>query len=544
MYAPADNTTPGLKLVAKHGPPENPKPLKDENSEQPFDPIKATFRDVTMSKLIGSWWRVFWRIYRLQGFKEAFRVIPIVWVIIKSVRGFSRYHAAEYERLKAAPEDGHDLEEAVLTSAQYEEYRQLGKWLCMQLHDLGPTFIKIGQTLSTRADLLPLPAMLELAVLQEQVAAFPNHIARATIARELGGEPEELYATFNNEPIAAASLSQAYRATLHDGREVVVKIQRPNLPQIIARDVQVLAAVTDEVMKYPSLCRHTDWPGVVEEFARTIFEEIDYIREGRNADVFRHNFRNFTQVCIPRIVWRLTGRRVLTIEYIPGSRITDLDALREQNLDPAEITSIGANFYLRQLLEDGFFHADPHPGNMRIMPDGRIGIFDFGMVGRISNDLKQHLVNAFLHTVQRDYRMLVDDFVGMGFLDESVDRDALFADLGPIIDARFAEGMTKVRFRKMLFDFSDVCYRYPFRLPTEFTYVMRALLTLEGVALSINPDFNFIDAALPFAHRIVLKNNGVLGQALLKEVFSEGRFNPGAAINLFKAAARLTAEFK
>jgi predicted unusual protein kinase regulating ubiquinone biosynthesis (AarF/ABC1/UbiB family) len=386
--------------------------------------------------------------------------------------------------------------------------------------------------------------MLELAVLQENVAPFPDQIARATIARELGGQPEELYATFDPKPIAAASLSQAYRATLHDGREVVVKIQRPNLPQLIARDVQVLAAVTDEVMKYPSLCRHTDWPGVVEEFARTIFEEIDYIREGRNADIFRHNFRNFTQVCIPRIVWRLTGRRVLTIEYIPGSRITDLQALKEQNLDPAEITSVGANFYLRQLLEDGFFHADPHPGNMRIMPDGRIGIFDFGMVGRISNDLKQHLVNAFLHTVQRDYRALVDDFVGMGFLDESVDREALFADLGPIIDARFAEGMTKVRFRKMLFDFSDVCYRYPFRLPTEFTYVMRALLTLEGVALSINPDFNFIDAALPFAHRIVLKNNGVLGQALLKEVFSEGRFNPGAALNLFKAAARLTAEFR
>ncbi len=543
MYAPADNTRPALTLVAKPGPHENPQPLKDENSGL-FDPIKATFRDVTMTKLIASWWRVFFRIYKLQGLREALRVLPIVWVIIKSVRGFSRYHAAEYERMKAAPEDSQDLEEAVLTSEQYEEYRLLGRWLCKQLHDLGPTFIKIGQTLSTRADLLPLPAMLELAVLQENVAPFPDQIARATIARELGGQPEELYATFDPKPIAAASLSQAYRATLHDGREVVVKIQRPNLPQLIARDVQVLAAVTDEVMKYPSLCRHTDWPGVVEEFARTIFEEIDYIREGRNADIFRHNFRNFTQVCIPRIVWRLTGRRVLTIEYIPGSRITDLQALKEQNLDPAEITSVGANFYLRQLLEDGFFHADPHPGNMRIMPDGRIGIFDFGMVGRISNDLKQHLVNAFLHTVQRDYRALVDDFVGMGFLDESVDRDALFADLGPIIDARFAEGMTKVRFRKMLFDFSDVCYRYPFRLPTEFTYVMRALLTLEGVALSINPDFNFIDAALPFAHRIVLKNNGVLGQALLKEVFSEGRFNPGAALNLFKAAARLTAEFR
>jgi predicted unusual protein kinase regulating ubiquinone biosynthesis (AarF/ABC1/UbiB family) len=462
-----------------------------------------------------------------------------VFVIIKSVRGFARYHAAEYAKTITLSND-QDSEEAALTNKEYEEYRLLGRWLCMKLHDLGPTFIKIGQTLSTRADLLPLPAMLELAMLQEQVGQFPTEIAREIIVRELGGEPEKLYASFDPTPIAAASLSQAYRAVLHDGREVVVKVQRPNLAMIIAHDVQILAAVADEVMTYPGLCKYTEWPGIVEEFAKTIFEEIDYIREGRNADTFRHNFRNFDKICIPRIVWKLTGRRVLTIEYVPGQRVTDLQALEEQGISPAEVTRIGATFYLRQLLEDGFFHADPHPGNMRVMPDGRIGIFDFGMVGRISNELKHHLVNAFMHVIQQDYKLLIDDFIGMGFLDASVDREGLYAALAPIIEARFAEGMTKVRFRKMLFDFSDVVYKYPFRLPTEFTFVMRALLTLEGVALTINPDFNFIDAALPFAHRIVMKNNGVLGQALFKEVFQDGRFNPHAALNLFKAAARLT----
>ena len=540
MYAPADNKKVRLTLVAKSTPEETngtkPAPLSN-NSESSFNPVQETFRDVSFKKLIASWWRVFWRIYKLQGFREALRVFPIVLMIIKTVQGFSRYHAAEYAKAKEA---GEDREEAALTSEEYEEYRVLGKWLCKKLHDLGPTFIKIGQTLSTRADLLPLPAMLELAVLQEQVEQFPTEIARQIIARELSGEPEKLYASFDSTPIAAASLSQAYRAVLHDGRDVVVKVQRPNLPLLIARDVQILAAVADEVMTYPSMCRHTDWPSIVEEFARTIFEEIDYIREGRNADTFRHNFRNFEKICIPRIIWRLTGRRVLTIEYVPGTRVTDLQALRDQNIDPEEVTRIGANFYLRQLLEDGFFHADPHPGNMRVMPDGRLGIFDFGMVGKISNDLKSHLVNAFMHVIQRDYKLLIDDFVGMGFLDATVDRDALYADLAPVVEARFAEGMTKVRFRKMLFDFSDVCYKYPFRLPTEFTFVMRALLTLEGVALTINPDFNFIDAALPFAHRIVMKNNGVLGQALFKEVFQDGRFNPHAAMSLFKAAARLT----
>lgn len=541
MYASADNEEVTLTLVAKSSTTGPTSLLSSKATESSFDPVKETFRDISTKKLIMSWWRVFWRIYKLQGFKNALRVFPIVFMIIKTVRGFARYHAAQFAKTSELPDD-HDCEEAALTNEEYEEYRLLGRWLCRKLHDLGPTFIKIGQTFSTRADLLPLPAMLELAVLQEQVAPFPTAIARQVIERELGGAPENLYASFNDVPIAAASLSQAYRAVLHDGREVVVKVQRPDLAQLIARDVQILAAVADEVMTYPSMCRHTDWPSIVEEFAHTIFDEIDYIREGRNADTFRHNFRNFNQICIPRIIWRLTGRRVLTIEYIEGVRVTDLAALREQNLEPEEVTRIGANFYLRQLLEDGFFHADPHPGNMRVMADGRIGIFDFGMVGRISGELKQHLVNAFMHVIQHEYRLLIDDFIGMGFLDASVDKEALYQDLAPVVEARFAEGMTKVRFRKMLFDFSDVVYKYPFRLPTEFTFVMRALLTLEGVALTINPDFNFIDAALPFAHRIILKNNGVLGQALFKEVFQDGRFNPQAALNLFKAAAKLTVQ--
>lgn len=537
MFRASDNGCATLKLEVKSGSKTGNHGIT--MSSEGFNPISEAFSDLSVGKVIASWWRVFWRIQRIQGYKAALRVIPIVWMIIYSVRGFSKHHTQEFERMKDRS-DNRDPEEIALTSEQYDELRILGRKLCKQLSDLGPTFIKIGQTLSTRADLVPLPAMLELSVLQENVESFPTELAKEIIARELGGVPEELYASFDSVPIAAASLSQAYRAVLKDGRDVVVKVQRPGLPNIIAADVQILAAVADEVMTYPSLCRHTDWPGVVDEFARTIFEEIDYIREGRNADRFRHNFRNIEHICIPRIVWRLTGRRVLTIEYIPGSRITDLEAIRDSEMTPDEITRIGADFYLRQLLEDGFFHADPHPGNMRLMPDGRIGIFDFGMVGRLTPELKQHLVSALVHVIQRDYRGLIDDFVGMGFLNSDVDREALFADLSPIVEARFAEGMNKVRFRKMLFDFSEVCYRYPFRLPTDFTYVMRALLTLEGVALSINPQFNFIDAAMPYAQRLLLKNNAIIGNAIVKEVFTEGKFNPHAAIKLFKAAAKLS----
>jgi predicted unusual protein kinase regulating ubiquinone biosynthesis (AarF/ABC1/UbiB family) len=513
---------------------------RQENQRNEFNPVRESFRDVTPVKLITSCWRAFWHIYALQGFSGAFRVIPIIWAIIVGVRGFARYHADEHERMEEQRKRGGDLEETILEGKEFEEYRRLGRWLRDRLYRLGPTFIKIGQTLSTRADLLPLPAMLELASLQEEVEPYPTDIARETIVRALGAPPEQLYAYFDPKPIAAASLSQAYRAVLHDGRDVVVKVQRPNLPITIARDVQILEAIADEVMRYPSLCRHTNWPGVVEEFARTTFEEIDYIREGRNADRFRHNFRNNTRIYIPRIVWRLTGRRVLTIEYVPGVRVTDVKTMEAMGIDRREVTRSGADFYLRQLLEDGFFHADPHPGNIRIMPDGRVGMFDFGMVGIVSPDLKRNLVNAFLHVVQRQYDLLVDDFIAMGFLPADVDRDSLTAELTPIVEARFAEGLNRVRFRKMLFDFSEVVWRFPFRLPTEFTYIMRALLTLEGVALTIDPEFNFIDSALPFAQRLMLKSSGqVFRQALLKEVFVAGRFNPGAAINLFKAATRL-----
>jgi predicted unusual protein kinase regulating ubiquinone biosynthesis (AarF/ABC1/UbiB family) len=312
---------------------------------------------------------------------------------------------------------------------------------------------------------------------------------------------------------------------------------------LIAADIQVLEAVANQLMLYPSLCRHTDWQGVVQEFRRTIFEEIDYIQEGRNADRFRYNFRHFPAVYIPRIIWRLTGRRVLTIEYVEGVRVDDFKAMKISGVKPEDITAIGAHFYLKQLLEDGFFHADPHPGNLRVMADGRVGIFDFGMVGKLAPAIRHHTVNAFFNVIEKKYRALVDDFVAMGFLHPSVDREALTSDLTPILEQRFSESMSRLRFRQIVFDFSEICWRYPFRLPTEFTYVMRALLTLEGVALIINPKFNFIESAVPYAERLLVRNNGGFSHVILKEVFKEGRFNKEAAVSLIKTAVKVRSKF-
>ncbi len=235
------------------------------------------FCDISARALITSTVIVLQRIYISQGIRGALRVIPIIWTLVWSVRGFARYHAAEHERMKRDDVGGTDPSEEAA-------YHKLGLWLRNRLHKLGPTFIKIGQTLSTRADLLPLPVMLELAKLQEDLEPFPNKVAPKTITAELGAPPDHLFRQWEAQPIAAASLCQAYKAVLFDGRHVVVKVQRPDLLQTINADVQILQAVAEQVMKFPSLCRHTDWPGIVSEFARTRSQGS----QSRTGTVFEH----------------------------------------------------------------------------------------------------------------------------------------------------------------------------------------------------------------------------------------------------------------
>jgi predicted unusual protein kinase regulating ubiquinone biosynthesis (AarF/ABC1/UbiB family) len=460
--------------------------------------------------------RVLWRTLKLQGLLAACRVLLILWVLYRASREFAKYHALDYEWLQTSDLSNLDTEERALNLTETDHYHKLGSWLRTWLTRLGPAFIKIGQMLATRADLLPLPVMLELAALQEDLLPFSENTARKIIIKELGAPPDTLFRRFDPVPIAAASLCQAYRAAIFDGQEVVVKVQRPNLEEIIRKDTQVLELIAQEANQFEHLARHTDWVGVVQEFRRATLEEIDYIQEGRNVNAFRHNFRKFDHIVIPRIIWSLTTKKILTSEYIAGAKINDKAALAAQKINPRKITTLGARFYLKQLFEDGVFHADPHPGNLRIMPGGTIGIFDFGMIGRISPKLKQHMTSALIHVVQGNYRELIDDFVEMGCLSQLCDRDALCQELTPILKLRFSEGLSRVRFRKLLFDFSELVYRYPFKLPVEFTYIMRALLMLEGIALSIDPGFNFLDVVAPFVEGQLTSLNWFI---TLKEVF-------------------------
>ncbi len=415
-------------------------------------------------------------------------------------------------------------------------------WLSRQLLRLGPTFIKIGQSISTRADLLPLAYIKELSKLQDSVPSFPRAEAMATIECQLGNTLAALYFEIEPEPVAAASLGQVYRARLHSGEQVAVKVQRPHLAEKINFDLAVLRLIARFMLRFPRLTRGVDWEGTIDEFASVIFEEMDYVKEGRNAETFRRNFQKWREVYVPTIHWSHSSLRVLTMEFIDGTKVLDLDAQRERGIDPPEIVKLVARTYLKQLLEDGFFHADPHPGNLRIMADGRLAFFDFGMVGRITPQLQSAMIDAFFHIVERDVRGLTEDLVKLNFLAPGID----FNLIRPVVEQLFSDYLNlrlgEVRFKELTYDLAQVMYEHPFRIPANFTYIIRAIMTLEGIGIAMDPNFSFFDVAKPFAKEFMLKREGraIRDQLLKRLLYGETtQIQWGKAWKLAKIAFKM-----
>ena len=383
-----------------------------------------------------------------------------------------------------------------------------GEWISRQLLKLGPTFIKIGQAVSTRADLLPLAYVKELSKLQDNVPAFPNEEAMAILERELGRPLSELYAELDPEPIAAASLGQVYSGRMHSGARVAIKVQRPGLDRTINFDLAVLRRIARFMARYPKLVRGIDWEGTLDEFAAVIFEEMDYLQESQNAERFRDNFRNWREIHVPQIYWSHTTPRVLTMEFIGGNKVNDVPALVVRGIHPPDVVKLIARTYLKQLLEDGYFHADPHPGNLRIMEDGRLAFFDFGMVGRITPKLQGQMIDAFFHIVERDVRGLTQDLINLDFLASTIDPNVI----RPVVEKLFSDYLNlklgDVRFKELTYELAQVIYEYPFRIPPHFTYIMRAIMTLEGMGIALDPNFSFFDVAKPYAKEFMLKREG------------------------------------
>ncbi|HEV7904819.1 MAG TPA: AarF/ABC1/UbiB kinase family protein [Pyrinomonadaceae bacterium] len=416
-------------------------------------------------------------------------------------------------------------------------------WLKTRLVKLGPTFIKIGQSLGTRGDLLPLAYVKELSLLQDQVPPFPTTEAYARIEAELGRTLQEAYAEIDAAPVAAASLGQVYRARMHTGEEVAVKVQRPALAQTVAFDIAILRRLVARLSRYPSFNENADWQGMLEEFDVTIHEEMDYAQEARNAERFRENFKTWRVIHVPRIYSTHSTPRVLTTEFIRGTKVVEIEHLRARRISPVKVNRLLIRTYLKQLLEDGFFHADPHPGNLLVMDDGRLAFFDFGMTGRITARLQAQMIDAFFHVVARDVHGLAQDLINLNFLKPGVDPELV----RPVVEGLFEHYLNlklgEVNFKELTYDLAEVMYDYPFRLPSNFTYIMRALMTLEGIGLVTDPNFSFFDTAKPYAKEFMLRREGKQFRKLILDKFmgresTDGRIEWGKMWKLAKMAAK------
>lgn len=412
--------------------------------------------------------------------------------------------------------------------------RQLRKLLC----DLGPSFIKAGQVLANRPDIIREDYMNELCILQDDVPAFPNQVAFNIIEEELGQPLEAVFSKISSQTIAAASLGQVYRATLRaSGEEVAIKVLRPQIEPIIYRDLflfRTLASFLNGISLQKLGCNAEL---IVDEFGEKLLEELDYTLEARNIEDFLENFKDDPTVKIPRVYRQLSGSRVLVMEWIDGIRCTDPQAIRDEGIDIDGFLTVGVSAALRQLLEFGLFHGDPHPGNIFAMRDGRIAYVDFGNVAVLSQQNKQILIDAVVHAVNEDYAEMANDFTRLGFLASGTDVAPIVPALEAIWQNSLEKGLADFNFRSVTGKFNQLVYNYPIRIPERFSLVIRSLLTQEGICLTLEPDFKFLEVAYPYvAKRLLTDPNPALRERLIQVLFKDGLFQWKRLENLISLA--------
>jgi predicted unusual protein kinase regulating ubiquinone biosynthesis (AarF/ABC1/UbiB family) len=380
-------------------------------------------------------------------------------------------------------------------------------WVRERLLDLGPTFIKVGQLFSTRADLFPIEYVEELSQLQDQVPAFSYEQVEMIVQQDLSRSITELFQSFDPIPLAAASLGQVHKAQLHSGQEVVVKVQRPGLRKLFEIDLQILKGIARYFQNHPKWGRGRDWTGIYEECCRILWLEIDYLNEGRNADTFRRNFRAFDWVQVPRVYWRYAAPRVLTLEYLPGIKISNYEALEAAGINRSAIAEMGAKAYLQQLLNDGFFHADPHPGNIAVSAEGGLIFYDFGMMGIIEANVREGLMETLYGVASKDGQRIIDSLINLGALVPTGDMGPVRRSIQFMLDNFMDKPFEAQSVTKITDDLYEIAYDQPFRFPATFTFVMRAFSTIEGVGRGLDPKFNFMEVAQPFAMELMKSGN-------------------------------------
>ncbi|HGY5539860.1 MAG TPA: ABC1 kinase family protein [Prochlorococcus sp.] len=405
------------------------------------------------------------------------------------------------------------------------------------LVDLGPAFIKAGQALSSRPDIVPPVLLEELSQLQDQLPGFDSDLAMACIEEDLEAPIEEIYEQLEKEPISAASLGQVHKGVLKGGQKVAVKVQRPGLREQITLDLYIVRNIAGWLKSNVRLIR-SDLVALIDELGRRVFEEMDYINEASNAEQFRILHTDNKRIAVPQIYREATSRRVLTMEWFDGVKLTNLDSVKRLGIDPNEMVEIGVNCSLQQLLEHGFFHADPHPGNLLALPDGRLCYLDFGMMSEVSRESRTGLIQAVVHLVNRNFSKLSRDFVQLGFLAEDVNLEPIIPAFENVFGQAIEMGVSRMDFKSVTDDLSGVMYKFPFKVPPYYALIIRSLITLEGIALSVDPDFKILGAAYPyFAQRLMEDKDPQLRQSLKEMLFDGDIFSWSRLENLVASAA-------
>ena len=379
---------------------------------------------------------------------------------------------------------------------------RLAKWLVNNILDLGPTYIKLGQALSTRADLIPIEYIQEFSQLQDRVPPFSSDLAIAVIEQELGKPVPILFAEFNPTPIAAASLGQVHKARLHTGEDVVVKVQRPGLEKLFNLDFEILHRLVRWLNRLIKDLRKFNLEAIYREFFELLYLEIDYVHEGKNADRFRDNFQNYQRVAVPKVYWQYTTSKILTLEYLPGIKIDDRSALELNKINTQEVIQLGITCYLKQLLEDGFFQSDPHPGNMAVSQRGEIIFYDFGTMAEVKTMAKDQMVKTFFAVLKKDTDEVVETLIYMGLIEPVADMTPVKRMIAFMLE-EFRDKPVDVRaFEQITDEVYSIFEQQPFRLPPQMTFIVKSLTTLDGIARALDPQYNLLAAAQPFLQQI------------------------------------------
>lgn len=386
---------------------------------------------------------------------------------------------------------------------------------------LGPTFIKIGQFLSTRRDLFPEEYINALSYLQDSVDQLPFYQIKALIEREFQKPLNEIFTSFEELPIAAASIGQVHKARLlNTSIDVAVKVQRPNLNALFYEDLAVLRCIISYLERHTELGKDRQWTEIVDEIGKTLFEEIDFIQEGKNADHFRENLKYNDKVHIPKVFWQFTTRKIITIEYIPGIKITDIKTLENNHINPKMLSVTLVNAYFKQFFEDGFYHADPHPGNIVVKDDGTIVFYDFGMVGRINENVKIELANVLISIIGNDTDTLLKTLKKLELIKSETDLKPIKRIIEQAAFSYYdGAKLDSLDLQNIEADLKKVFDEKPMRLPSKFTYTLRATGTLEGICRTLDPEFSLIACAKPYFYNWIRDNSETNRWQYIKALF-------------------------